>query len=129
MILLNESNKEKGLKLKNKIRKKYTHIPFMNEIIQIIVSLANPDQIILFGSYARGDNTKGSDIDLLILKKGLKKPAALADSIRFAFYENKIAVSVDVLALDSDKYPELSTQIGLVYKTIKKEGKKVYAAV
>jgi predicted nucleotidyltransferase len=115
--------------LKKNSQKRYNHIPFMNEIIQIIVSLAKPDQIILFGSYARGDNTKGSDIDLLILKKGLKKPSALADSIRFAFYENKIDVSVDVLALDADRYSELSNQIGLIYKTIKKEGKKVYAAV
>ncbi len=40
----------------------------MNEIITKIVSLFNPDKIILFGSYAAGNPTEGSDIDLLIIK-------------------------------------------------------------
>jgi predicted nucleotidyltransferase len=47
-------------------------IPYIDKIISIIVSLASPDQIILFGSYARGDNTEKSDIDLLIIKKTSK---------------------------------------------------------
>jgi predicted nucleotidyltransferase len=45
------------------------NIPYIDKIIPIIVSLASPDQIILFGSYARGDNAEKSDIDLLIIKK------------------------------------------------------------
>jgi hypothetical protein len=32
------------------------NVPKIDTIISIIVSLAAPDQIILFGSYARGDN-------------------------------------------------------------------------
>ena len=32
--------------------------------------------IILYGSYARGDYTKGSDIDLIILLKDMKEPIA-----------------------------------------------------
>jgi predicted nucleotidyltransferase len=46
------------------------NVLFMDKIISMIVSLASPNQIILFGSYARGDNTEKSDIDLLIIKKG-----------------------------------------------------------
>jgi hypothetical protein len=56
------------------------NIPYIEEIIPIIVSIASPDQIILFGSYARGDNTEKSDIDLLILKKGLKNGFDIIDS-------------------------------------------------
>jgi len=44
------------------------NVPFIDKIIPMIVSLASPDQIILFGSYARGDYTDKSDIDLLIIK-------------------------------------------------------------
>jgi predicted nucleotidyltransferase len=33
-------------------------IPGIDKIISIIVSLASPDQIILFGSYARGNYTE-----------------------------------------------------------------------
>ncbi|GHV75345.1 hypothetical protein AGMMS49942_01660 [Spirochaetia bacterium] len=45
------------------------NIPYIDKILPIVISLASPDQIILFGSYARGDNTQKSDIDLLIVKK------------------------------------------------------------
>jgi predicted nucleotidyltransferase len=45
------------------------NIPYIDKIIPIIVSIASPDKIILFGSYARGDNTEKSDIDLLVIKK------------------------------------------------------------
>ena len=34
------------------------NIPYIDKIIPIITSIASPDQIILFGSYARGDNTE-----------------------------------------------------------------------
>jgi predicted nucleotidyltransferase len=45
------------------------NIPYIDKIIPIIVSLASPDQIILFGSYARGNNTDKSDVDLLTILK------------------------------------------------------------
>jgi hypothetical protein len=48
-------------------------VPFLDQIISMIVNEASPEQIILFGSYARGDNTEKSDIDLLIRKKNLQK--------------------------------------------------------
>jgi predicted nucleotidyltransferase len=43
------------------------NVPKIDTIISIIVSIASPDQIILFGSYARGDNTDKSDIDLFAI--------------------------------------------------------------
>jgi predicted nucleotidyltransferase len=102
------------------------NVPKIDTIVSIIVSLASPDQIILFGSYARGDNKEKSDIDLLILKKGLKNSLDLMDAIYRAFLDNKIGIPVDVLAIDSDRYLELNNEIGYIYKTIKKEGKVIY---
>jgi predicted nucleotidyltransferase len=49
------------------------NVPFVDKIVPLIVSLASPDQIVLFGSYARGENTEKSDVDLLILKKKFRK--------------------------------------------------------
>jgi predicted nucleotidyltransferase len=101
-------------------------IPYIDKIIPIIVSLALPDQIILFGSYARGDNTAKSDIDLLIIKKDLKNGFGIIDSIYRAFFENKIMIPVDLLAIDYNKYIKINNEIGYIYKTIKKEGKVLY---
>ena len=104
-------------------------VPQLDKIIPIIVSIAAPDQIILFGSYARGDNTEKSDIDLLILKKGLKKGREISGAIYKAFFYNDIEFAVDLLTLDYDRYFELNNEIGYIYKTIKKEGKVIYGSV
>jgi predicted nucleotidyltransferase len=45
-------------------------IPFLDQIVKTIITTVKPDKIILFGSYARGDYGKDSDIDIMILKKG-----------------------------------------------------------
>jgi len=46
-----------------------------------------------------------------------------------AFYENKINVPVDLLAIDYNRYIELNNEIGYVYKTIKEQGKIIYGAL
>ena len=40
----------------------------LNEVVQRILKVAQPDKIILFGSYARGEATTDSDIDILIIQ-------------------------------------------------------------
>ena len=42
----------------------------LNEVIRRIVEIAEPERIILFGSAARGDMTRHSDLDPLINKEG-----------------------------------------------------------
>jgi len=107
-------------------------IPFLDKIVSLIVSAAAPDKIILFGSYARGDNTPKSDIDLLIVKKGLKngrEGREITGNLHIAFIDTDIGIPVDLLIVDSDRYEALKNEIGLVYKTIHKEGKVVYGNV
>lgn len=40
----------------------------IEEVIERIIIHANPDKIILFGSYADGNPTEESDLDLLVIK-------------------------------------------------------------
>ena len=39
----------------------------LNDIIERIVRRFEPERVILFGSYARGDATEESDVDLLVV--------------------------------------------------------------
>lgn len=41
--------------------------PFLQEIVKQIVKSAEPISVYLFGSTARGENTKKSDLDFLVL--------------------------------------------------------------
>ena len=44
--------------------------PYLDEIIRRIVSVAQPDQVILFGSVGRGQGGPDSDLDFLVVKSG-----------------------------------------------------------
>ena len=105
------------------------NIPFIDKIVPMIVSLVSPDQIILFGSYARGDNTEKSDLDLLIIKKGLKNGREINNILYRAFFDNKIDISIDLISVDYNKYLELNNTVGYIYKTIKQEGKILYGTL
>jgi predicted nucleotidyltransferase len=104
-------------------------IPYLKEIVSIICSLVSPDCIVLFGSYARGDNKKNSDIDLLIIKKELKGERKLMNALYMAFFEKGIKKAIDLLAIDKDKYNQLNNECGLIYKIIKEEGKIIYGTI
>ena len=101
-------------------------IPFLDQIVDIIISVIDPDKIILFGSYARGDYRKNSDIDILILKRGLKNEREITNNLYMNFFNNKISIPVDIIAVDYDKYNNLNNDIGYIYKTIKQEGEILY---
>jgi len=101
-------------------------IPFMEQIVNTIVTTVEPDKIILFGSYARDDYKKNSDIDILILKKGLKNERDITNSLYMEFFNKKITVPIDLIAVDYDKYYQLNNDIGYIYKTINREGKVIY---
>jgi len=105
------------------------NVPNIDKIISLIVSLVAPEQIILFGSYARGDNNEKSDIDLLIIKKDLINEREINNILYMAFFENKINIPIDLISIDYDKYNELNNEIGYIYKTIKEQGKIIYGTI
>ncbi len=45
------------------------YLGFLPEITRRILSVSDPEKIILFGSYARGENNTNSDLDLLVVMK------------------------------------------------------------
>jgi predicted nucleotidyltransferase len=104
-------------------------IPFIDQIVHTIVSTTNPEKIILFGSYARGDYGKNSDIDILILKKELKNERDITSSLYLEFFDKKIPMAVDIIAMDYDKYYKLNTDVGYIYKAIEREGMVLYGIV
>ncbi|GBU22800.1 nucleotidyltransferases [Fibrobacteres bacterium R8-0-B4] len=101
-------------------------IPFIDQIVNAIVSITNPDKIILFGSRARGDYGSDSDLDILILKKGLKNEREVTDSLYMDFFDKKIPVAVDLIAMDYDRYYRLNNDVGYIYKAIEREGRVLY---
>ncbi len=74
----------------------------LSTALDIIVSLSDPDMVILFGSRAKGLSNLHSDYDILILKKGIKNQRKLVRKIYLNMI--KLGVSIDLLVYDTEKF-------------------------
>jgi predicted nucleotidyltransferase len=61
--------------------------------LQVLVEQFHPEQVILFGSYAYGEPTPDSDVDLLVVKDTGKSPVSEATRIRRALRHLRHTVS------------------------------------
>ena len=95
----------------------------LDDIIRRIVEVAEPEKIILFGSAARGDMNRHSDVDLLIVKEGAHR-ASLAGRI----YENMYGAgaAVDVVVVTPGDVERYKNSHALVIKPALREGRVVY---
>ena len=109
---------------KNKFMNK--DLPIIKLITSLITATTSPENVILFGSYGRGDNTPNSDIDILIVQKNLKNERALTGKLYKKFLTENITIPIDLVAVDYDKYQQLKNKNGYIYKTIAKEGQVLY---
>jgi predicted nucleotidyltransferase len=96
----------------------------MAEIVRRIVDALDPDRIILFGSFARGDARRDSDIDLLVIKSGVTDVHDAAYRARAAVGD--IVRSFDILVRTPEDFARYSQWLGCVMRDIAREGKTLY---
>jgi len=97
----------------------------LDEIVRRIVKVADPGKIILFGSAARGDMGRHSDVDLLVVKSGCVHRRKLAQEI----YKSLLGVELpvdDVVVVTPEDIERYRDAIGLVIESAVREGKVVY---
>jgi predicted nucleotidyltransferase len=97
----------------------------LTEITQRIVAVSDPQQIILFGSQARGDARPDSDLDLLVVKEEVESPRAEAARIYRALAS--LRVPVDVVVARSDTVRRHRDVVGTIVRPALREGKVLYA--
>ena len=100
--------------------------PILQEIVRRVVEVAQPDQIILFGSAVRGQMGPDSDVDLLVVKSGVEHRRRLAQQI----YRNLIGVPVpiDVIVVTPEDVEALRDKVGTVVGPALVEGTVIFAA-
>ena len=95
----------------------------LDDIIRRVVEVAQPEQIILFGSAARGDMNRHSDVDLLVVKDGVHRghlATLIYKSLRGA------GAPVDVVVVTPADVERYRNSHALVIKPALQEGRVVY---
>ena len=96
----------------------------LEEIVRRILTVSNPEQIILFGSYARGDFGPDSDLDLLVVEKNVE--ASRQESVRLRRALRGLLVPIDVVVATPQQVRRHRDTIGLIYGPAVREGRILY---
>ena len=99
----------------------------VQEIVRRLLTVVQPDKIILFGSAATGKMTRDSDIDLLIVRekpdKSINTYMTLQDSL------DGLGFPFDVFQIQSEEFEETRDIFGGIAYPAHKYGRVIYAAV
>ena len=91
-----------------------------------IAETFRPQRIILFGSWARGEQTADSDVDLLVIMPHITDPRALRVAIRRLV--NGMGLPKDIVVLSSEEFEAKRSIPGTIAYPADKEGKVLYAS-
>lgn len=108
------------------MRKIGLHDQTLDKITEIIIRTVSPDQIILFGSRARGESRPDSDYDILVIKKNIENERIITRQINYELFNQNINSEVDVIATSTEKWLKNSKNISYIYKDIETEGIILY---
>jgi predicted nucleotidyltransferase len=98
----------------------------IERLVQRIVEVAHPLRVLLFGSAARGEFHPDSDVDLLVVMPEGVHRRRTAQQIYLEV--RGVGIAFDLLVATPSDLEKHKDNIGLIYRTILKEGKEVYAA-
>jgi predicted nucleotidyltransferase len=98
----------------------------IQQAVERLVKAAKPSKVILFGSYARGDATEDSDLDLMVIEQEVQNSGE--EMIRLHRAVGDVGVGVDVLVYSDYEASRRSQVPGTVLYWAFTEGKVLYDA-
>lgn len=97
----------------------------IDEIVRRIIDSARPIKIILFGSFARGNQTEESDIDILVIEDEVRFRRKEMVKIRRALRDMR--VPVDIIVASKRQIEEYGQIYGTALFPALQEGRTLYA--
>lgn len=94
-------------------------------VVQRLIQIGRPKKIILFGSYVRGDATRDSDLDVLVVA-GDEVESPRRESVRLRSSVSDINMPMDILVVTYSRFEALREKLGLIYREADRRGKVVY---
>lgn len=97
----------------------------IDNLVRRIVALIHPQEVIIFGSYAKGTATIKSDLDIVVIKETQLPMANRADDL--APMLSHALVPVEVHIYTPEEVEEYSQEPFSFVSSILKSGKRVYS--
>lgn len=97
----------------------------ISEIVKRILSVISPDKIIFFGSYVYGEPHLDSDIDILVIKSGIKSKIEEYRKIRKSLKDLKYPFDIIVVSPEEFNFYSSKWQNSVIAEASQK-GKIVY---
>lgn len=97
---------------------------YLKEAVRRIIDNFNPEKIILFGSYAYGQPTADSDMDLMVVMKTDEKPHKRAVPLRKAL--KAIGIPKDIIVKTPEEFNRFKDIIGTIIYPAAHKGKVLY---
>lgn len=94
-------------------------------MVERLVERFGPEQIILFGSHARGTAGPDSDIDLLVVMPFTGSKRAKQLEMRLALHD--ITLPKDIILASPDEVARRRNVVGTIIRPALREGKVLYA--
>jgi predicted nucleotidyltransferase len=99
----------------------------IDEMVRRIVESFHPEKIILFGSYARGDTNVDSDVDLLVVLRGISSKRDERIRIRIAL--RGLGIAKDVVVATPEEFEAHKNLVGTIIYPAFHEGKVLYERI
>jgi predicted nucleotidyltransferase len=98
----------------------------LSQVRHRLVQAAHPDKIILFGSHARGDFHKNSDLDLLVILPRVDN--RFDEMVRLRHALSDIPMAIDLVVYSADRVNERRHLRGTMLYHALNEGRVLYDA-
>jgi len=98
----------------------------LDDLIERVITAVHPLRILLFGSTARGEAGRFSDVDLLVIVADGSHRRKTAQCI----YRHLLgfAIPVDIVVATPSDIEKYKDSPGLIYREALREGRELYAA-
>lgn len=94
--------------------------------VKTAVEVARPSRVFVFGSWARGEATPDSDLDLAVLIPAERRSELPHLRRQIGRRLGPVRMSVDLVLVSEDEFSRYLSSMNSLYYTIAHEGKLVY---
>src|SRR3989344_5529819 len=98
----------------------------IKEIVNKIVTEYKPEKIILFGSFAWGNPTDDSDVDLFIIKRSREKKMSRSSKLRSKIYGSNLPAMDIMVYTPKEVEKSINEYKNLFIEDIMRNGKVLY---